>query len=488
MNERLIEAGSERALLAGVFNHGHKAFVEINEIVNAGSFNADVTNQILWKCFQHFYDNTSDPEAKPDIASIYASAKAIGHGGHFDKAEEQKYLRSLSNYPIHFDSLRRLAVRLRKFQVARELNAELSLAQEELNSITGDESLHKMLSVVESRILDFGIKLATDGEEVSSIIGEGIDEYLQNIFDNPKQCVGISSGYPLYDKCIGGGLRRGSVNIIGARPKIGKTTVGINIGLHVASLGIPVLYCDMEMDKEDFWAKMLANLANVEISKIEEGRLDAAERKRLVIAKETIKSLPFYYVNIAGKSFEETIAIVKRLVLKKIGRNTDGQIKDCLMIYDYFRLNNIESISNDIKEYQALGFQIIALKIFAKRMDIPILSFIQLNRDGINKEDAGVASGSDRIIWLCNNFTIFKKKTEEENADDIANNRRVALRKLVPIVARHGEGLSEGDYINIFFDGKFARVKEGKTKSQYNKQPKNDGFVMEKDDDTIRFE
>jgi hypothetical protein len=101
-----------------------------------------------------------------------------------------------------------------------------------------------------------------------------------------------------------------------------------------------------------------------------------------------------------------------------------------------------------------------SLHNFALRYEVPVLSFIQLNRDGINKETTDTASGSDRIIWLCSNFSIYKYKSDEEIAKDGPENGN---RKLVPVISRHGEGLEDKDYINIMMNGAYARISEGKT-------------------------
>ena len=96
----------------------------------------------------------------------------------------------------------------------------------------------------------------------------------------------------------------------------------------------------------------------------------------------------------------------------------DGTAKDCVIVYDYLKLMDSQGISQDLKEYQVLGFMMTSLHNFAVRYKVPILGFIQLNRDGITKETTDTASGSDRIIWLCSNFSIFKRKSDEEIADD----------------------------------------------------------------------
>jgi hypothetical protein len=114
----------------------------------------------------------------------------------------------------------------------------------------------------------------------------------------------------------------------------------------------------------------------------------------------------------------------------------------------------------------------------ATQYEIPIVAFVQLNRDGITKESTDTASGSDRIIWLCSNFTIFKRKSDEEIAEDGPTNGN---RKLVPIISRHGGGLDDNDYINCHMKGWCAKIAEGKTKLEltHNKGKQTEGFVLD---------
>jgi hypothetical protein len=121
------------------------------------------------------------------------------------------------------------------------------------------------------------------------------------------------------------------------------------------------------------------------------------------------------------------------------------------------------AITSNIAEFQALGSIMSSLHNFTVKYKIPILALIQLNRDGINKEGTDVASGSDRIIWLCSNFTILKQKSDEEIAQDGVQNGN---RKLVPVVCRHGAGMDDGNYINCFMNGAIGKITEGKTKFQ----------------------
>jgi hypothetical protein len=135
-----------------------------------------------------------------------------------------------------------------------------------------------------------------------------------------------------------------------------------------------------------------------------------------------------------------------------------------------------------MQEYQVLGFQITKLHNFMVKYDVPCLSFVQLNRDGITKESTDAVSGSDRLIWLCTSFTIFKLKSDEEKAED---NPKNGNRKLVPIVARHGEGLDDGDYISMKMFGSIGRLEEGMTRNEIhnNAKSRSEGFEINEDFD-----
>ena len=139
-----------------------------------------------------------------------------------------------------------------------------------------------------------------------------------------------------------------------------------------------------------------------------------------------------------------------------------------------------ESISSAMQEYQVLGFQITKLHNFMVKYDAPCLSFVQLNRDGITKETTDVVSGSDRLIWLCTSFSIFKMKSDEEIADDNVENGN---RKLVPVVARHGEGLDDGDYVSMKMFGKYGRIEEGRTRNEIHQdiRSRNEGFEVDEE-------
>lgn len=482
--EKLCDLAAERAVLSGIFQHGEDAYLDVVDFLQIDTF-TDSTNQAFFKSIIYLFEQQNLKAI--DQSSIMAGLKAVGCEWVLEKADDVKHMRSLMNGRVMLDNVRTWAAQIRKLQIARLLRDQLTSACCTLNDLKGTEPIDHILGIGESAVFDFTSLL--QGEESSSpqLIGDGIDKYLDDLESNPVDIVGISSGMSYYDQAIGGGFRRQTVSLIGARQKIGKSMLAVNIGLHVAGKSkIPVLYLDTEMVKRDHWSRMLPNLtldygAKITINELETGKYAGNEFKKKKIRESAtrLKNIPFYYLNVSGKSFEEIISIMRRWVTKVVGFDDTGRRNDCLIIYDYLKMMSGDSLNESLKEYQALGFMVTSFHNFAVRADIPALTLTQLNRDGIDDESSGVISGSDRILNLVTNFSIYKAKSDEEIAETGPEHGN---RKLVPICARHGEGLQPGDYINVIFDGKYGRITEGETKSNIRaKQGVNKAPVQDAD-------
>ncbi len=469
MNSNLSDVGAERAVLAGLFSHGFESYVEISDLLSYNSF-AHQNNQLIYKCIEKVLNS----DAEVDLPSILAASEQLNLSAVIKTKQELEYIKSLMDFPIKKENVVYFAAQIKKFELARKAKKITSKITEDLDSINGDESVDEIINIIENPITDF-LREDDVGQKPEKL-GDDIDEYLEFLIENKCDQIGLSSGFPRFDSVIGGGLRRKCVDLVSARPGVGKSVFADNVALHNARLGIPVLMLDTEMSKEDHLNRVVSNMSGVPIEEVSTGKFADDDEKLIKVkeAMEEIRDIPYTYVSVAGAPFETIMNTIKRWIIQDVGQDEYGRTNDCLVVYDYLKLMSSSSINNNMQEYQALGFQITNLHNLAVKFDFPCLSFVQLNRDGITKESTDAVSGSDRLIWLCTSFSIFKLKSAEELAEDGPSSGN---RKLVTLKARHGGGLLDGNYINMNMIGSHSQLIELRTRDEIRSSP--DGDVIE---------
>ena len=464
--DKLNDVGSERAVLSGLMQHGIDGYISIADLISHETF-VNTNNQVIYKCIKHCIDN----DTKVDISTIISSAQQLNVIDYINTDQELKYIKSLMDFPIQKENILSFAVQIKKFEFARKIQKLTKKIHHEIGEINGSEKIDEIIGILENPVTDF--LREDDGGENPEQIGDGVSDYVTFLSENKCDIIGIPTGFSRYDEAIGGGLRRKCVDLVSARPKVGKSVFADNVALNVSSCGIPVLVLDTEMSKEDHLNRLIANISGVTISEVATGKFvdDSDKNHKVQEAVKKLSDIPYSYISVAGKPFEQILNIIKRWIVQEVKTDETGKTNDCVIIYDYLKLMSSESINNNLQEYQALGFQITSLHNLCVKLDIPCLSFVQLNRDGITKESTDAVSGSDRLIWLCTSFSIFKSKSPEELAEDGPN---AGNRKLVPIVSRHGAGVDDGNYINMNMIGSHAKLIELQTRNELKENPIGD--------------
>lgn len=481
----LVDLGAERAVLSGLCKYGSDTYNDISDILKVDTFSHEF-NQVFYKCVEHHFKDKINGVI--DLPSILSSAHSLGIHHIMDRDENRKMVRAILNMDIEQANLRKLATKLRKLQIGRDLSSIYDEAKANLLSITGDESASHILSIAENPLFEYSMRLADGKSAGPQLMGSNIKDRIAYLRGNPVQQIGVSTGFPEYDFVIGGGLRRRSVNVSAARAKMGKTSIAKNMCIHIAGkLGLPILNLDTEMCKEDQQDRMVASMTGIPINDICTGKF-ANDRKSDRIVGEAIDQIakmPYYYQSIAGVPFEDVISIMRRWITKEVGIQANGESKPCVIILDYLKLVDASNLKS-VQEYQELGFMMTALQNFMVKYSVPCQTFVQLNRDGLDKENETAISGSDRISWFCSSLGIFKAKTHEEMTEDYkAGIKEKYNRKYIPILARYGPGLEYGDYINMKFEGQYCRITEGPTRNSIHDVDmidKNPGHVNDRDD------
>ncbi len=449
----------ERAILSSIFHHGRSAYLDVVGLVDSDCFFID-ENRDVFQCFQQIFAENENIETV-DIPTILAFANRV----RLAKAMTESFaihLEAIEGFTrIDEGNVRRFAACLRKLKLASDLHGELGKARTALSKVDGNESVADILAIPENALFQF-LDSNTEHASEPKHIAEAATEHLRQRRENPVDQVGVPTGFAYYDRAIGGGLRPGA-SLMGARMKVGKTTLLDNIAMNITKLGIPVLNMDTEMSFGEHIDRIVALMTGIKINDIETGKFSKSKSldQQVTRAEEKFIETPYYHEYVGGMAFEEHLAIMRRWVMRHVGLNDDGTAKPCVILYDYIKFLKSSRLDANTAEHQLLGYMATTLHDFGIKFQIPILTFVQLNRVGIDSESSDAIAGSDRIGQICTNFAMMKIKTAEEIAADGAANGN---RKMVVVHARHGAATEMGDYVNIQLDGEVARIKELNTK------------------------
>ncbi|AYW18547.1 helicase DnaB [Klebsiella sp. P1CD1] len=192
-------------------------------------------------------------------------------------------------------------------------------------------------------------------------------------FDPNQRSRGLSTGIKSLDDMLEPkGLVRGSLFVIGARPKMGKTTLYSQLALNCAiNEKLPAIMFSLEMPDKQILERMIGQASGVNTDIFYRG---AGRDEEFAIANarlaEMVESQNLYIDDTPGASLSHIIAECRRI---KRERGKVGMV-----LVDYLTLMAAEKADrNDL----AYGLITKGLKNLAKELDCVVVLLTQLNRE-----------------------------------------------------------------------------------------------------------
>lgn len=357
-----------------------------------------------------------------------------------------KYIKTISsmqvddgNFDIYFKAVLEASTKYKLHTILTE-----KINRIEKNAKDGLESAD-LLSSVETSILDLSMMGLNINEPIN--LGDGLEDYINALRYNKIELSGLSTGYPIFDKQIDG-MVPGTLLVIAARKKQGKSTLLSNIAVHVAyRLGIPVLYVDTELSFPEWRSRTLATISGVKERDIKHGGYDDIQYNKLMKASALIDKGKLFHEYMPGYSVDKLVALYKKYKHKeKIG----------LIVFDYLKEPDSSSVDKQRKEYQILGDVTTKLKDLAGQLNIPALTAVQLNR-------TNDIADSDRIARYADVICFWGDRDKEEIQE---GGLECGSHKLVIKDTRRG-GATSNYGIGYMFFKEFLRIREVPIDRQY---------------------
>ena len=184
---------------------------------------------------------------------------------------------------------------------------------------------------------------------------------------------GLTTGLQDFDQ-LTNGLHGGQLIVLAARPKMGKTSLALNIAEHVAlQHQKPVAVFSFEMRPEELGDRMLSSQGDIDADRIRRGTLDEADWASASAALQRLRGARIYVTRPRSARVEHVCAQARR----QHARTPLG-----LIVIDYLQLMSTGSDNRA----QGIGDITRALNLLAVEQDIPVLLLSQLNRD-LEKRD-----------------------------------------------------------------------------------------------------
>lgn len=261
---------------------------------------------------------------------------------------------------------------LRQMYIRREMIAGLhtllaSAADESVDLSDALADLHRLAGHLESGAVSNNC--LRDMERLMQDTLEQMDKRVEN---NRNGITGIPTGLRELDR-LTAGWQQGDLNIIAARPSVGKTAFALHLALAAGRAGKYVLVNSLEMQGErlgDRW--LCAQAANVDAGHLKTGLLDAGERQQALEAARLLSALPVYVDDNPKMSMDH---IRSSALLQKSKGRCD------LLIIDYLQLCEMKSGQKNRNREQEVAEASRKAKLIAKELDIPVILLCQLNRE-----------------------------------------------------------------------------------------------------------
>ena len=261
----------------------------------------------------------------------------------------------------------------------RAMLRHLGEAADEINNMVyeGAGEADTVLEAAEQKIY-----LLRQGRNVGGLLP--VSSVINNVFDTLSEYAasgsripGLSTGLPDLDRMLLG-LNKSDFILIAARPGMGKTSIALNIALHVSLvLKKTVAFFSLEMSREQLVTRLLSKAAMVPSQNLMTGQLTDSQWRSISEAAQQMSMSDIRIDDNPSVTVSDMKASCRRV--KDLG----------LVCIDYLQLMSSAGTKNSWADNRQQAVSEISrmLKIMAKELNVPIICLSQLNRAVESRQD-----------------------------------------------------------------------------------------------------
>lgn len=248
--------------------------------------------------------------------------------------------------------------------------ALIALGDEIASSARGNEGADVLIDSAASKL---ELLMRKAGKQEPALIADMLTNYIDIVQARMDgKIMPIQTGFKDLDNCLDGGLERGTLTVIAARPSMGKTAMGLCLARNVAERGA-ALFLSMEMSRDQVNDRNIAALGKLPVTWLKHPSDKSPSDKDIVDcmthALECASNLNLY--------IDDQTALTM-LAIRSKARSVKRKNGLDLLVID--QLSFISGSTEDNKAY-AIGEYTRGLVQLSKELDIAVVLLCQLNRD-----------------------------------------------------------------------------------------------------------
>jgi replicative DNA helicase len=357
-----IEA--EQSVLGGLMLD-NEAADRIGDVIGPEDFYAD-SHRLIYAAATRLI-----ADGRP--ADVVTVSEALDSTQKLDYVGGLSYLGALVQNVPTAANIRHYAAIVRERSILRQLAGTAGEIADAAYNPLG-RSAREVLDVAEAKVLHIaeqGSRGQQNYTEISKLLASVV-ERIEDLYnrDDPSDVTGVATGYTDLDRMTAG-LQPGDLVIVAGRPSMGKTSLALNMGEHVALvLKKPVAVFSMEMGATQLAMRLIGSVGRLPAQHLRTGRLQPDDWEKLSSALGRLNEAPIL--------IDETPAL-SAIEVRSRARRMHKQYKGLgLVIVDYLQLMQAsttgENRATEISEISR------SMKALAKELKVPVVALSQLNR------------------------------------------------------------------------------------------------------------
>ena len=269
---------------------------------------------------------------------------------------------------------------------------------------------------------------------------EVLDRYLQDQaadIDMLSTSMPIMTGFGDLDSLLGG-LQRTDMVILGARPSVGKSTLGLNMVLNAAKAGQTCAIYSMEMTADQLALRALAAESGIDSHRLRLGLYNFDQEQRIMQAAGMLSDLPVYIDDTPYQGMVEIRGKARRLGLE---HGLD------IVLVDYLQLVQGQQRGYQTNRVQEITEISRSLKVMAGELDVAVIACSQMSRMVENRpshrpqlsdlRDSGSIEQDADVVMFIHREDMY---VTEEEWDQTRPNQPYPRGIAELIVAKHRKG------------------------------------------------